>query len=243
MPEEKKEYTGYIKAVRSYNFSYEKMNKRLDLSFNMAEKALLALYEQMMPFDFFVDENGGLPEGPTYLALSEQMMPFDFFVDENGGLPEGPTYHVTVVRCMGTLFAFHSEMLVIYTPGKTKIITDITEEVMRDVFVSIGVNNFKLSHYDYLELVLNNFWLHVFNKSLRDSWNAGIIGAHGDKGYGYRDTWEKAGISFHRGMMLYLLTYTGEIGDTPKHESCLWVINNYNKYLPMILKAEEEAFQ
>lgn len=133
-------------------------------------------------------------------------------------------------------------MLVIYTPFETKVFTEITEELMHDVFIDIGADNFKLSHYDYLELVLNNFWKHVFGKSLRDTWNAGIIGAHGDKGYGYKRNWEKAGVPFNHGMLLFLLTYTSELGDTPKHESCQWVINNYQKYLPMILKAEKEAF-
>lgn len=94
-----------------------------------------------------------------------------------------------------------------------------------------------MSHYDYLEQHLNDFWIAVRGKPLDNDGCAGIISAHGDKGYQYRDFWEKAGIHFYHGMMLYMLTYTSELGDTPKWESRHWVVDNYPKYksvLPII---------
>lgn len=97
------------------------------------------------------------------------------------------------------------------------------------------------SHYNYLDNMLASFWIKVFGKTLEETWNAGIITAHGDKCYGYKDDWKKAGIIFSRGAMLFLLTYTKELGDTPKHESCQWVIDNYQHYLPKILDTEKEV--
>jgi len=68
---------------------------------------------------------------------------------------------------------------------------------------------------------------------------AGIIGAHGDKGYCYSRTWKDAGVSFEHGMLLYMLTYT-DVMDRPEHESDQWVIEKYDEYLPIIQEVEEE---
>jgi len=92
------------------------------------------------------------------------------------------------------------------------------------------------SHYQWLDKHLNDFWVQVIGKSLADSNCAGIIGAHGDKGYGYRSEWEKAGIHYYHAMALYLLTYT-DVMDRPKHESLQWVIEKYpayKEYLPVV---------
>lgn len=99
---------------------------------------------------------------------------------------------------------------------------------------------FGYSHYDYLDDHLDLFWQKVFGKTLKETWNAGIVSAHGDKGYSYKITWANVGINYYRGMMLFMLTYTKEIGDTPKHESDDWIINNYEKYLPLIEEVEKE---
>lgn len=99
------------------------------------------------------------------------------------------------------------------------------------------------NHYNYLELVINDFWISVFDKSLDDSYNGGIVAAHGDKGRGYKSTWESVDISFNRGMLLYLLTYTNKLEDTPKFKPDEWVINNYLKYLPFIKQAEIKAYE
>lgn len=115
----------------------------------------------------------------------------------------------------------------------------VNKSISKVDLVAIEYGLHSLNHYDYLDCVIEDFWKLVFNKSLNDTWNAGIITAHGDKGSGYESDWLEAGIPFNRGMLLYLLTYTNELGDTPKNKSCQWVIDNYLKYLPMIELAEK----
>lgn len=99
------------------------------------------------------------------------------------------------------------------------------------------------NHYRYLDAMLEPFWKLVFDKTPDQMYCGGIIISHGDKGYGYKDTWEKAGIRYDRGMLLYLLTYTKELGDRPKHESEEWVIENYPKYLERIEMAEKSVLK
>lgn len=99
------------------------------------------------------------------------------------------------------------------------------------------------SHYEYLDAILEHFFKEMFNKTPEQMWCAGIVSAHGDKAYSYDNEWKKAGIPFQHGVLLFLLTYVSVngqkvMGDTPKHESDQWVIDNYKKYLPMIEKAE-----
>lgn len=91
-----------------------------------------------------------------------------------------------------------------------------------------------MSHYTWLDANLNEFWVKVFGKDLESTGCAGIISAHGDKCYQYRDVWSTAGIPFYHGVAIYLLTYTNELGDFPKSQSCIWVINNYEKYKPLL---------
>lgn len=93
------------------------------------------------------------------------------------------------------------------------------------------------NHYDYLDLVIDNFSKLVFGEKHEFIMNSSMISAHGDKGYGYKHIWTISDIPFERGMLLYLLTYTKEL-DTDKSKSCQWVIDNYPKYLPMIEEAE-----
>lgn len=90
-----------------------------------------------------------------------------------------------------------------------------------------------MSHYDFLDEHLDAFWKQATGKTLAESNAAGIVSAHGDKGYGYKKKWEKAGIHFYHGMMLYLLTYT-DLMDRPKHESGDWVIDQYPTYRDML---------
>lgn len=177
----------------------------------------------------------------------KQMVPGTFFVGEGGGFPQGSTYWFTVVRTEKKLYLFHSEAMVViaienggesYHSHFTK---NPSEEIWKQLFLDIGPGNFELSHYDYLELIIDEFWRGVFGKTTGEMWCGGIITAHGDKAYGYKDQWKKAGIPFGRGVLLFLLTYTKELGDTPKHESCEWVIANYQKYLPHVEAAEKLA--
>lgn len=98
------------------------------------------------------------------------------------------------------------------------------------------------NHYDYLEVMLEPFWLLVFGKTPSQMMCGGIVGAHGDKGYGYRSTWEENDISYQRGMLLYLLTYTKEMTED-KCKSRDWVIDKYKHYLPMIEAAEKQILK
>lgn len=174
-----------------------------------------------------------------------QMKPGTFFVCEGGGLPQGSTYWITVVRTEKKMYLFHSDMIVVVETSEVGVqahyIPAPMEENWKQLFLDIGAENFALNHHDYLHLVIDEFWKHIFGKTTSEMWCGGIIGAHGDKAYGYRDQWKKADIPFGRGVLLYLLTYTKELGDTPKHKSCEWVINNYKKYLPHIESAEKLA--
>ena len=94
------------------------------------------------------------------------------------------------------------------------------------------------NHYEYLDKILDPFWLEVFGKTSSEMMYGGIISAHGDKCSGYNFEWDENGINHNRGSLLFLLTYTKEFGDNKKHMSGQWVIDNYQKYLPMIEKAE-----
>jgi len=103
---------------------------------------------------------------------------------------------------------------------------------MRDkykIFMSEKYN----SHYAYLERIIPSFF-----KKVGLNWedNKGIIVAHGDKCYGYKSKWEKAGIPFHKGVAIYLLTYCRpfslEVRQTwtgwvaPED----WVIDNFSRF-------------
>ena len=174
-----------------------------------------------------------------------QMKPGTFFIWQDGGLPSGSTYWVTVVRTEKRLYLFHSEIAEFIEIDGDRHHSKYTkiplEEFWKEMFLAIGPDNFDLSHYDYLELVLEEFWKLVFGKTASEMWCGGIIGAHGDKAYGYKSDWKDASIPFGRGVLLFLLTYTKELGDTPKHLSVYWVIDNYQKYLPHIEAAEKVA--
>lgn len=98
-------------------------------------------------------------------------------------------------------------------------------------------------HYKYLDDVIGYFWMEVFGKTLEQTYCSGITGAHGDKCSQYDSRWEAHGINRFHGALLYMLTYTSAMGDYPKHTSCNWVIDNYSKYLPAIVKAEQEVLK
>lgn len=95
------------------------------------------------------------------------------------------------------------------------------------------------SHYDYLNSVIERFWMKVFGKTMDEMWCSAIVTEHGDKCSGYRYEWNDSDIPFFHGVLLYLLTYT-KIMDVPKDESSEWVVKNYERFKPMILEAEEE---
>lgn len=72
------------------------------------------------------------------------------------------------------------------------------------------------------------------NQSYIDSC-AGMVSAHGDKVAQYRDHWERQCLDYKKAQIIYFLTFTKLMGETPKHLSCEWVVDNYDlyaKYLP-----------
>lgn len=72
-------------------------------------------------------------------------------------------------------------------------------------------------------------------------YNRGIIVAHGDKCYGYRDIWNAEGIPFAHGVAMYLLTYCypfdHEVRQTEERgwvDPYKWVIENYPRYKDLL---------
>lgn len=95
------------------------------------------------------------------------------------------------------------------------------------------------SHYDYMDEVLPLFWPRVFGKTLEATGCCGIVGAHGDKAYQYRDQWKALGVPFYHGVLLYMLTYTSQ-QTRPKHQSDWSVVEFYHTYRDLILEIEKD---
>lgn len=96
------------------------------------------------------------------------------------------------------------------------------------------------NHYNYLHYMWEDFHKAVFGKTASESFRGGMIGAHGDKVYGYCDEWEEKNIPFYRGALLYLLTYIeSEMVGYKKSQSSEFVIDKYQHYLPKIIEAEK----
>lgn len=96
------------------------------------------------------------------------------------------------------------------------------------------------NHYKYLDYVWEDFHKAVFGKTASESFRGGMIGAHGDKVYGYCDDWEEKNIPFYRGALLFLLTYIeSEMVGYTKPQSSEFVINKYQHYLPKIMEVEK----
>jgi hypothetical protein len=91
-----------------------------------------------------------------------------------------------------------------------------------------------MSHYDWLEEHLEPFLEAVGVHP--NHGNNGLIGAHGDKCYGYKHLWEEAGIPFEHGVAIFLLSYVRpyglEVRDTPDGfvKVDQWVVDNYDRF-------------
>lgn len=99
---------------------------------------------------------------------------------------------------------------------------------------------FGYSHYDYLNDYLWDFLEAV---GVNTRWCRGLIGAHGDKCYCYRQEWEEAGIPFPHGVAIYLAArvqpFAGEF-EMQQREAKedlnrwyhieQWVIDNYDRF-------------
>lgn len=99
-----------------------------------------------------------------------------------------------------------------------------------------------VSHFKYLDAVIESFWVKVFGKTPSEMFCGGIVSSHGDKCYDYKRSMPKRDIPFNRSALLFLLTYTS-LMDREKQFSEEWVVENYNKYVPLIVEAEQEFMQ
>lgn len=76
------------------------------------------------------------------------------------------------------------------------------------------------SHYKWLD---RNLWQFFKKIGIPQDGNAGIISAHGDKGYQYREAWKAAGIPFEHGMAVFLASYCRPYSDEVRQTSSGWV--------------------
>lgn len=91
------------------------------------------------------------------------------------------------------------------------------------------------SHYAYLDREFLNF---LDNLGIQPKGYEGLIAAHGDKCYSYKDTWKAGGLEFPHGVAIYLLThihpYASEVRNTddgwvPPER---WVLENKARFEP-----------
>lgn len=145
------------------------------------------------------------------------------------------------VICNGDkMFFFNAEEAYVVENDEVVKVDDV-EALMKTFMTEVGYEKFYVNQYKYCDAIIDNFWKLVFNKTAKEMWCDGITCAHGDKAYGYKDDWKKAGIPFNRGVMMFLLTYTSLL-DREKCESCEWVIDNYPKYIAIFEQVEQEIF-
>ena len=103
-------------------------------------------------------------------------------------------------------------------------------------------------HYKWLDKHLPDF---LEAAGVLGGWdaNAGIVTAHGDKFYGYRDAWEAAGLHFAHGCAIGLLTYCH-----PYSEECRetangwvapadWVVANKERFLGLLPQVNESNLE
>lgn len=92
----------------------------------------------------------------------------------------------------------------------------------------------------YLNLMLEPFWQQLFGQTTIETRSEGIETWCGGRYQGHLGYWARNGINSNRGRLLYLLTYTKVFGDTPSYHRDKWVVDNYAKYLSMIVEVEEQ---
>ncbi len=95
----------------------------------------------------------------------------------------------------------------------------------------------RVNHYKWLEKHLPAFFEKV---GVNYEHNAGIIGAHGDKCYSYRNVFEENGIEFPHGVAIYLLSYVSpyhkEVRETKDGwvDVYDWIIENKDKFICLL---------
>lgn len=98
------------------------------------------------------------------------------------------------------------------------------------------------NHYGWLKNNLPDFFEKV---GLTKAHTEGLLSAHGDKMYGYRYTWEAAGIHFYHGVAICLLSYFHPFSEESRETingwvaPDKWVIDNKERFLKHLPKVEE----
>ena len=95
----------------------------------------------------------------------------------------------------------------------------------------------EINHYKYLEKYFQTI---VENFGLNSRFvNNGLISAHGDKCYGYKDFWEERGIEFHHGATLYILSHTVLFQEDTRANIGEWVVRMYEEHENKLPKIDE----
>ena len=98
------------------------------------------------------------------------------------------------------------------------------------------------SPYDYLNVMLEPFWMKVFRKTASKMWYGGLVGVHGDKCREYIRDWETNGINKYRDSLIFLLAYTSMCREDMANVD-QWVIDNYNKSISTRLISSNLIFK
>lgn len=87
----------------------------------------------------------------------------------------------------------------------------------------------RTNHYDYLDLYGPQFSAELDIDNI-----AHMSSAHGDKAYGYGFDWERKGLPFSKGVMIFLLSYLYPYSKTVRTtengwvDTGDWVLDRYN---------------
>ena len=83
----------------------------------------------------------------------------------------------------------------------------------------------KVNHYTWLQECGN--WMKFLTAlGLQDRYGNGMIGAHGDKCWSYREQWTDAGVPWFHGAALYLLSYCRPYSEEVRDGSLVTITNN-----------------
>ena len=91
------------------------------------------------------------------------------------------------------------------------------------------------NHYNWLDKNLSTFY-----ERLGIPYNSGVITAHGDKVYGYKDRFDKVNLHFYHGVAIYLITYerpfNKEVRETDHGwvAPIDWILENKDRFLKLL---------
>ena len=122
-----------------------------------------------------------------------------------------------------------------------KRLSDIPFSDQKIAFISRETLHYG-SPYDYLNVMLEPFWMKVFRKTAGEMWCGGLVGVHGDKCREYIRDWETNGINKYRDSLIFLLAYTSKCREDMANVD-QWVIDNYNKSISTRLISSNLIFK